>query len=178
MSDLKEKVLHTETLITGKYLTYERWQVEQSNGRKAMREIVRPPDAVAIVPIDSNGIVHLVRQSRPAVDDVLLEIPAGLIDAGESPAETAERELIEEIGRRPLKLIPLISYWHAEGYSTGRIWLFLAHGLEEIPDFQPNPNEILEQVSVPFADAVRMVEKGEFLDSKSMLGIMFAQKEI
>lgn len=178
MSDLKEKILRTETLITGKYLTYERWQVEQANGRKAVREIVRPPDAVAIVPIDSDGILYLVRQSRPAVDDVLLEIPAGLIDPSESPAETAERELIEEIGRRPLKLIPLISYWHAEGYSTGRIWLFLAHGLEKVSNFQPNPNEILEQVSLPFADAVRMVEKGEFQDSKSMLGIKFAEKYI
>jgi ADP-ribose pyrophosphatase len=141
-----------------------------------VREIVRPPDAVAVVPIDSYGMVHLVRQSRPAVGDVLLEIPAGLIDAGETPEETAERELIEEIGRRPLKLIPLVSYYHAEGYSTGRIWLFLAHGLEQVPDFIPNPNEILEQVNLPFADAIRMVENGEFQDSKSMLGIKFAEK--
>ena len=178
MSDLKEKVLHNETLITGKYLTYERWLVEQSNGREAVREIVRPPDAVAIVPVDSAGNLHLVRQSRPAVGDVLLEIPAGLIEVDECPEETAERELIEEIGLRPLELIPLISYWHAEGYSTGRIWLFLANGLETVTAYQPNPDECLELVRIPFADAAAMVANGEFQDSKSMLGIIFAQKII
>ena len=88
------------------------------DGRTVTREIARPPDAAAVVPVDGDH-VYLIRQYRPAVQRIVYEIPAGIIDRGEAPAATARRECAEEIGLHPRRLSPLLAYFPSVGFSTG-----------------------------------------------------------
>ncbi|MBN2090595.1 NUDIX hydrolase, partial [candidate division KSB1 bacterium] len=143
MKKIEEVVVHKEQLYKGNYLSFERWEVALPDDRHAMRDIVVPRDAVAILALDSEKNVHFVRHSRPAVNETLIEIPAGIIEPSEAPEETARRELLEEIGIRAGKLKKLVSYYHAEGYSTGVITIFLATELEVQSDFQPDQEEFL-----------------------------------
>ncbi len=110
-----------KTLFKGCYLTLERLDIRLPNGEKAIREVVRVRDAAAVLPVDEKGQVHLVRQRRPAIGRTIVEVPAGLLDQGESAEEAAVRECEEETGYRPRQLIRLLTYAHAEGYSTGFI---------------------------------------------------------
>ena len=93
----KETVERCETVFRGKIMTVETWQVRLPDGRPAEREIVLHKGAAAVVPVDMQGYVTLVRQHRVAIDEMLLEIPAGKLDfEGEDPFACAQRELEEE----------------------------------------------------------------------------------
>ena len=172
---LKERIIEKQRIFTGKFLALEKWNTILSNNKTATREIVIPPDAVGIVPVDDSGRLHLIRQARPAVDDILYEIPAGIIDAGETVEETARRECGEEIGLIPHSLTKLITYYHAEGYTTGLMTLFLGTELKLTNSLQTDTDEILEHLTIPLDEAVQWLKHGRFKDSKSMLGIMFAK---
>ena len=172
MDDLFEKVLHKEIRFQGDYLDLEILTVELPDHRQGKREIVRAPDAVAVFPIDGDGKVYLVRQYRPAVDQILLEIPAGIIDAGETKEEAAGRECREEIGYHPGKLTPALTYAHAEGYSTGWITLFLGEILEPAAAASLDATEFLKSEVMPFEELQDLVAKGDIKDSKTILGTL------
>jgi len=174
----KEKVTQKERIYTGEFLSLEKWHTILPNNRSAIREIVIPQNAVGIVPVDEKGQIHLIRQARPAVDDILYEIPAGVIDANEAVEETARRECSEEIGLCPRALIKLITYYHAEGYTTGIMTLFLGTELKPCNPLKRDADEILEHISISFAEALQWVHQGKFKDSKSMLGILLAQRSL
>jgi ADP-ribose pyrophosphatase len=136
-------------------------------------------DAVAVLPLDSGGIVNLVRQHRPCIGRTMIEVPAGLIDTGEKPEDAAVRECGEETGPRPRKLEPLITYAHAEGYSTGFITLFLGTDLRPAAgSLRPDPTEFVEPVSMPFQKLRQMVEDNEIVDSKTILCVLLGEKKI
>ena len=121
-------------------------------------EIADTPDAVAVVAIDGEGRVVLVRQHRPAVGADVLELPAGLIDDGEEPLATAKRELREETGLRGGSWRELVSFWTSPGFVNERVTVFAAHELEE-GEPEPDDGEDLELVRVPLADvAARLPE--------------------
>ena len=114
-------------------------------------EIAETPDAVAVVAIDVEGRVVLVRQHRPAVGADVLELPAGLIDDGEEPLATAKRELREETGLRGGAWRELASFWTSPGFVNERVTVFAADELEE-GEPEPDDDEELELVRVPLAD--------------------------
>ena len=105
----------------------ERFAVEIVDGK----EVVRTRDAVAIVAVDGEGRVVLVRQNRPAAGGKLLELPAGLVDDGEEPLESARRELREETGLRGGGWRQLWSFYSTPGFADEYITVFAADGLEE-----------------------------------------------
>ena len=105
----------------------ERFWVEIVGGK----EVVRTPDAVAIVAVDGEGRIVLVRQHRPAAGRTLLELPAGLVDDGEDPLESAQRELREETGLRGGNWRQLWSFYSTPGFADEYITVFAADGLEE-----------------------------------------------
>jgi len=166
---LYEPVLKRKTLYSGSYLRLEKLEVRLPDNRTAEREIVRVNDAVAVLPIDSRGAAHLVRQSRPAIDRVLLEIPAGVLDEGESPEQAAVRECEEEIGLKPGRLIPLFTYAHAEGYSTGMITLYIGLELEPAGPAELDSTEFLERTTIPFEELAERVKRNEIRDSKTII---------
>jgi ADP-ribose pyrophosphatase len=172
---LREPVLRREELFSGIYLRLERLTVRLPDGRTAEREVVSVRDAVAVLPVDAEGSVRLVRQHRPAIGRTLLEVPAGLIQPGEDPEEAARRECGEETGVRPARLRRLITYAHAEGYSTGFITLFLGTGLGETRPLRLDETEFVEPVSVPFDRLAGMARAGEIVDSKTILCVLLSE---
>lgn len=169
---MPQDITSVESIYEGGYLKLERRMVRLPDGRTAPREIVVVKDSVAVLPIHDDGTVVFVRQFRPAVGVDLLEVPAGVIDPGEMPEVTAARELEEEIGYRPREVRHLLDYYHAEGYSTGLMHLYVAIGLEDAGGPSPEEDEILAIETLPFDEALRQVLAGEFRDSKTLLSVM------
>ena len=151
--------------------------VELPNGRTARREIVEHEPVVAIVPIDGDGNIVLVRQYRLATGAVLLEVPAGGIDKGESPEDAAQRELREEIGMRAGRLEPIAEFYVSPGFLTEYVYAFLATDLSDSPA-EADEDEDIAVVRMPLADAVAMAERGEFRDAKSIAGILIAARRL
>lgn len=175
---LIERILSTQVVYAGTYLSTEQQTVVLPDGRQAIRDIVRPPDAVAVVPIDDDGRIYLVRQYRPAIRQAIYEIPAGVIDHGERPATTARRECEEEIGHRPRRLLTLCTFYSAVGFSTGSIRLFLARGLIPGRSTHHDPTEFIEVRAIPFERAYRWVLSNRIVDAKSIIGILWAKQRL
>ncbi len=174
--DLIETLLQKKIVYQGKYLRAEERIVRLPDGKEAMREVVIPPDAVGVLAVDDRETIYFVRQYRTAIGKVTLEIPAGIIDPGEKPLETAGRECEEEIGLRPKKLDFLFGYYHSVGFSTGKIEVFLGRGLVASPTGHADAGEFLEVVTVPFEEAYRKALTGEIVDSKTLLAILWYQQ--
>ena len=175
---LIERVIGKRVVYAGKYLSTEQQTVVLPDGRQAIRDIVRPPDAVAVVPIDDAGRIYLVRQYRLAIRRAIYEIPAGIIGPGERPATTARRECEEEIGLRPRRLLKLCTYYSAVGFSTGSIHLFLAQGLVAGRTGHRDATEFLQVHTIPFELAHRWVLANKIVDAKSIVGILWAKQRL
>ncbi len=171
--ELHEKLLDKKVVYPGRYLRVEERRILLPDGREATREVACPPNAVAVLPLDAEGRVHLVRQYRTAIEAVTLEIPAGILDAGETEEETARRECEEEIGCCPGRLDPLVTYYHSVGFSTGWIRVFLGRDLVPRPHSRPAADEFLQVVTLPFEDLLAMVLKGEIVDSKTIIAALW-----
>lgn len=176
--DLVEKLIRKKVVYQGKYIRAEEQIVRLPNGKEAQREIISPPDAVGILPIDADGKVHLVRQYRPAIGQVTLEIPAGILEPDEKPIETARRECAEEIGLTPTRLDFFFTYYHSVGFSTGKISVFLGRDLVSNPDAHADPEEFLEKVVLPFEELYRRGLSGEIIDSKTLLAVLWYRQVI
>ncbi len=169
---LGEKTLSSEIIYEGKIVKLEKQKVELPNGRVSSREIVRHGEAVAILPIDQNGNLLLVEQYRKPIDKVILEIPAGLVEPGEEPAEAAARELEEECGVVAGKLEFVVKYYTTPGFSDEMIYFFRATDLK--PSQQNmDTDEFLNVVSMPVEEFKRRVLDKELIDGKTVLAYGF-----
>lgn len=176
--NLKEELIRTETIYKGNYVQVEERVVRLPNGRETVREIVRPPNAVGVIPIDPDGTVHLVRQYRQAIGEITLEIPAGIVDPGESKETAARRECEEETGMRPGKMEWLFRYYHSVGFSTGYIEVFLGKDLQTRDGKHQEEGEFIERVLMPFDELYQMAVKGEIIDSKTLLAVLWYEHRI
>lgn len=176
--DLEEKLVRKKVVYQGKYIRAEEQTVLLPDGKEATREIISPPDAVGILAIDQEEKVYLVRQYRPAITQVTLEVPAGILEPGEQPSETARRECEEEIGMSPKRLDFLFTYYHSVGFSTGKIDLFLGRDLVPDPSSHADPGEFLEVVTLPFEALYRQGVSGKIIDSKTLLAVLWYQQVI
>lgn len=174
--DLEERLLRTKIVYRGKYVQAEERVVRLPDGTEATREIITPPNAVGILPIDSEGNVYLVRQYRPAIEQITLEIPAGILEPGEAPIDTARRECEEEIKMRPGRLDYFMSYYHSVGFSTGKIDLYLGRDLIAAPQAQSDPGEFLEVIILPFEEAYQLALSGKLIDSKTLLALFWRRQ--
>jgi ADP-ribose pyrophosphatase len=143
-------------------LTVERWGQNE-------REIVEHPGAVAIVAVDTDGYVTLVRQLREAPREYLLEIPAGTAEPGEEPLETAKRELQEECGLTSGNWSELAAFWTTPGFCRERMHLFAAEGVER-GEAAPADDEELELVRWPVAEIGARLHEIE--DAKTLTGLL------
>ena len=175
MSTLREIPFEKETIFEGHILHVEKWQVTCPNGHAAPREIVVHNGAAAVVPVYEDGTTLLVRQHRVSVDRVTLEIPAGKLEAGETdrPA-AARRELSEETGYTADTLIDLGKYFGCPALISEDINMYLATGLHP-GECHPDEDEFLRVRTIPMAEAVEMVARGQIPDGKTQLGILRAK---
>ena len=158
-------------IYSGRIVSLKQRFLELGDGRRVMREIVEHAPGSAVVAIEDDGNVLLVRQHRPAVDAYLLELPAGLLDPGETPEECARRELAEETGYSARRLEPLVSFYTSPGFSTELIHVFVATELVEARTAHDEEEEI-ELVRLPLDDAIFKVTNQELSDAKTVAGLM------
>ena len=172
---LREKFLSSEVIYPGKIIRVEKWQVELPDGETAMREIVRHNGASAIVPVDAQGMVTLVRQHRAAIGQCTWEIPAGKLDSpSEDPFSAAKRELEEETGLQASEWKKLTTIYTTPGFCNERISIYLATGLTQL-SAHPDEDEFLGLTRMPLAEAVSLCMAGEFQDGKTVIGLLMAQ---
>jgi 8-oxo-dGTP pyrophosphatase MutT (NUDIX family) len=171
-------VVSSSEQFRGRLVTVRADKVRMPGSNVAEREVVLHPGAVAVLALDDAGQVLLIRQYRHPVSRLLWEIPAGLRDvAGESPWNTARRELLEEAGYRARDWRVLADYYSSPGFTTERLRIFLARELEFVPpgerDFVPRDEEAqLVPAWLPLDEAVRKVLAGELHNGATALGIL------
>ncbi len=170
--------LEEETVYEGWILRVAKGTFVGPDGKTFERDIIHHPGAVAAVPIDGDDIV-LVRQYRAALDAMMLEIPAGLRDVdGEPPYETAQRELIEEVGLRAGSLELLTTVHNTVGYCDESITIYLATDLTPVErELTDSPEEqAMEIVRMPLEQAEAMIRSGELTDAKTIIGVLSARQ--
>ena len=168
---MEEQTLATRKIFEGRRINLRVDTVVLPSGRETTREIAHYPNSVGIVPLDENGNVILVRQYRHAVVRTLLEIPAGGMEEGESPQQSALRELEEETGYTAADIKEIGGIYAAPGYSTEYLHLFLATQLRPGPS-RNDEDENIEVVSVPLDDIPDLIRSGELCDGKSVVGLL------
>lgn len=171
---LDERVIHE-----GPVFTVSIGQVRAPDGELLTREYVRHPGAVMVVPV-IDGEVVMVRQYRAAIDQPLLEIPAGKRDVtGEAPELTARRELREEVGLEAGALVLLSSFFNTPGFSDEYSYCFLATECVEVgSDLQGAEEQHMTVERIPLARAVEMAATGEVTDAKTIIGLLLAERAL
>jgi 8-oxo-dGDP phosphatase len=172
------QVVSSAELLRSRLVTVRTDEVLTPDNELAERDVVLHPGAVAVLAVDDAGRILMIRQYRHPVGRLLWEIPAGLRDVpGEELWVTASRELMEEAGYRAKDWRVLADYFSSPGYSTERLRVFLARGLEPIPaaerHFVPHAEEAHLLLDwLPLDEAVRKVFAGELHNGPAVLAIM------
>jgi|SRR4030095_14289973 ADP-ribose diphosphatase len=173
--DFSERMLESRTVYRGKLLHVLEDQVRMPDGRGAHREYIRHPGAVMMVPLLDAETVILVRQFRYPLTRHFYELPAGKIEAGEAPEDTARRELREECGYEAAHWRQLATLHPCVGYSDERIELFLARDLKHVGD-APEEGEFIEPLTLRLAVALDWVKTGRITDAKTIIGLMWTDR--
>jgi len=174
--ELNEKKLSSQVVYEGPIFYVEKLQVELPSGRHSVRDVVRNPNAAAIVAIDEDGKVLMVRQYRISAEKAMLEIPAGKMDPGETPEETALRELTEETGYEASKLELLSHMRVSPGFSSEIIHIYLATGLTKShTNFDEDEFIDLERYTV--SELIDLIMDGTIDDGKTIAGVLAAARK-
>ena len=166
-----EKTLSTQQIYQGRAVNIRVDTVEKARGKQTTREVVEHSDCVAVVALDEQGSILLVRQFRHPVGKFLLEVPAGGIDPGEEPIDSVRRELQEEIGYLPRKIDKLGGFYATPGYGTEYLHCFLATDLVPARLVAEDTDDI-ELVRVSPDEIPRLIVSGEICDAKSIAALL------
>ena len=164
-------MLSSEEVFLGRAVNLRIDTIEKISGQVTTREIVEHSDCIAVVPVDDEGRIVMVKQFRRPANKMLLEIPAGGVEAGEDPEDCVRRELQEEIGYIPGKLQKLGGFYAAPGYCTEYLHLFLATHLTESRLTAEDTDEI-EVLRFTVPEIRAMIDSGEICDAKSIAGLL------
>jgi len=144
------------------------------NKKERPYDLVEHTNSVAIVPVDKNGMIVFVSQFRVGVGDILLELPAGLLDPGEEPLVSAHREVREEIGMAAHDMRLLGEFYLSPGWTDEYISIFLARDLYPSP-LQPDDDEFINLVTMPIEEVYEKAYAGEFKDGKTLAALLLAE---
>jgi ADP-ribose pyrophosphatase len=169
--------VHRELLVKGAKFDFERLTMRTQDGRELVRQSVRHPGAVAILPIlETPGhepSVVLIRNWRISVEQWLYELPAGTLEPGEDPAACAGRELEEETGFAAATVTPLCRFYTSPGLSNELMWAYAATGLRPVGQ-KLEADEWVTVHPTPARKALGMIDSGELTDGKSILTLLLA----
>ncbi|MBQ7225207.1 MAG: NUDIX hydrolase [Clostridia bacterium] len=173
--ELFEKKISSRQVFDGVVVKLFVDQVELPDGKTAIREVVRHPGAVCVIPVTDDNEVIMVRQFRYAMGEALLEVPAGKLEPNEDPLEAALRELEEESGVVAKRVEHIGELYTTVAIFDERIQMYLATGLT-YKNAHPDDGEFLEVEKIPLSTLVNMVMNGEIKDSKTQIAILKADK--
>lgn len=173
--DLTEHAIDGDWTFLGSLLKVRKDRVRLPDGSEATREYVVHPGAVVIIPLGDDGRLVLERQHRYPMHRDMIEFPAGKIDAGEPPEDTARRELLEETGYTAREWRHLGTIHPVIAYSDERIELYLARGLTHV-GAKLDEGEFLEVFTLDLPEALEWVRTGRITDSKTVTGLLWLEK--
>lgn len=175
---LTEVTTKSELIYDGAVVHLYRDEIRLPDGKPGVREIVRHIGAVSVIPLDADGNIICVRQFRYPYGKVLTEIPAGKLDSpDEIPEEAARRELREEVGAVGGRLIPLGDLYPSVAIFNEVIHMYAAVGFS-YGETDPDEDEFLDVVRIPFGELYRAVLDGEITDAKTQVSVLKLQKLI
>ena len=166
---------NNEILFSGKRFHVERAIQTMPDGSQHVREVVRHPGAVVILPLLDDGRICFVRNYRVAVGQTLIELPAGTLEPGEDPAKTAVRELAEETGYRAALIEHLLTFCMSPGILDEQMHLYLAEQLSPGP-MALEPGEDIQPLLCTWEEAMEMARRGEIRDAKTLVGLLYYQR--
>jgi ADP-ribose pyrophosphatase len=152
-------------------------EIRLPNGKQSQREVVEHSDAVAVVAVDDDNNILLVKQFRQPMAEELLELPAGCVDLGEEPAATVSREMREETGYKPNKIEKLGGFYSSPGFCTEYMHIFLATNLVD-DNLQAEDTDRIELVHVPLEEVEGLIDSGAIRDAKSIAGLLLYLKSL
>jgi ADP-ribose pyrophosphatase len=168
------ELLKSELLMKGRAFAIRRDHLKTPSGDETIFDIIEHGGSVVLIPVDERGNILLVRQYRHATGQEMLELPAGTLDDDEAPEVCAAREIREETGMAAEVLTKLGEFYLVPGYSTEFMVVYLATGLSYNP-LEADVDEFLSVESVPVAEAIKMAERGEIPDAKSLAALFLAK---
>lgn len=171
------ELIKSEILVEGRAFKVRRDTLKTPDHRETRFEIVEHGGSVVILPLDEAGNLLFVRQYRTAVGRDLLELPAGTRHDSEPFEACAAREIREETGMQAAQLQKLGEFYLVPGYSTEYMAAFLATELKENP-LPADYDEFLELEKIPCKQAIRMAERGEIQDAKSLAALLLARSHL
>ncbi len=172
--DLTEKTIASEEIYQGNVIHVKLDTVLLPNGHQSKRELVLHHGGVAVIAVDKNRRVPMVRQYRKAMEELVLEIPAGKLEPGEDPLECGIRELREETGLSAEKIVHLGEYYPTPGYCGEKINIYLAQGLSSNGQ-SLDPDEFLDVIFYELDELFQMVMENKISDAKTAIGILKAK---
>ena len=168
---LEEVTVESKIIYKGRIVNLRDDTVKLPNGRKTKREIIEHNDVVAIVALDGQENVLLVKQYRKPIEKALLEIPAGGVEDGEDPDTSALREMQEETGYLPKQLKKIGGVYASPGYCTEFLHLYLATDL--VPSkLSADDDEHIDLIKVPLSEIPQFISSGEICDAKSVAALL------
>lgn len=154
-------------IYDGGRMKVEQVEIDLPGGITLERIVVRPGGAVAMLPVEGD-YCYLIRQYRYPIEKCIYEAPAGTMDEGEEPVETAQRELIEETGFKAETLTEKGYIYTTPGYTNEVIYLYEARGLSPSSEYSPDPDEQIEVVKVRKDELRTMIMDGRIVDAKTI----------
>jgi ADP-ribose pyrophosphatase len=178
----RDSTVSSRRVYDGRVLALDVDQVRFPDGHVGTLELIRHSGAAVVLPFldepnDSNARVLLIRQFRYAAGRFLYEIPAGRLDPGEAPVECARRELLEEAGCTASAIVPLGGFFTTPGFIDEFIHAFMATGLT-LGTARPERDEFIHPESHTLLGALRMIDRGEIVDAKTIVSLFMADRLI
>ncbi len=171
-NDLKENTIHSEKIYCGRIINLRKDKVTLPNGKESTREIVEHPGAVVILAQDKQNKLIMVKQFRKAVEDLLLELPAGTIEPGEEMISCAQRELEEETGYKAQKWEKIFDFYSSPGFCNEKLILYFARELTSTKS-NTDHDEFIEVVQINKENIQLLLQKNQIRDAKTLIGILW-----
>jgi len=169
---LTEKALKKNKVYYGKAVDFCNDTVLLPNNKKATREYIDHPGAVAVIPFINKTDIVFVKQFRYPINETTYEIPAGKLDEKESPIKCAKRELKEETGYSTKKIKKLLSFWPTPAFSNELLHIYIATDLL-LSKNNPDDDEFVENIIIPYKKSLEMIKNGTIKDSKTIIALTY-----